>query len=233
MVAQRKVRSSGRTTAEENLSEVSRGAMEPAGGKNDHASDMERTVARFRSPGFAGLALNWTREDNAVLSRAKALAERWIDENFGDVLRLLNEVYDIVREKVADADGEVRVDLHGFPLWKTNKYGRPIEDWGKLTRAQRDTYLFTLVTQEFFWRQRAADAWLEAMAAKALWDESYSGHFESLVQGTIEDREAHGKRNSQEERMFAILLEYRRRLADALVRDVDNLVVTLRDSLKN
>jgi hypothetical protein len=52
------------------------------------------------------------------------------------------------------------------------------------------------------------------------------------VSGTIEDREAHGKVKSQEERMFAILLEYRRRLADALVRDMDQLARTLADSLR-
>jgi hypothetical protein len=232
MVEQNKRRSSGRTTAQENTAEVSLSVLEPAGGPNDKMSDMERTVIRFRSPGFAGLSLNWTRENNNVLARARALAQQWLDQNYGDVLRMMNEIFDIVREKQTDAVGEILLDANGFPIWKTNKYGRPIEDWGKLTRAQRDTYLFSIVTNLFMWRQRAADAWLEAMAAKAQWDEAYSGHFESLVSGTIEDREAHGKVQAQEERMFAILLEYRRRLADALIKDMDQMARTLMDSLR-
>lgn len=234
MVEQRKVRSSGKTTAQENTAEVAQGVLEPIGGPNDHSSDMERTVIRFRSPGFAGLSLNWTRENNNVLARARGLAQQWLDQNYGDVIRMMNEIFDIVREKQTDpATGEILVDNNGFAIWKTNKYGRPIEDWGKLTRAQRDTFLFSIVTNLYTWRQRAADAWLEAMAAKAQWDESYAGHFEELVSGTIEDREAHGKVSSQEERMFAILLEYRRRLADALIKDMDQLARTLENSLRN
>ena len=234
MVEQRKIRSSGKTTAQENTAEASLSVLEPAGSPTDKMSDMERTVIRFRSPGFAGLSLNWTRENNTVLARARALAQQWLDQNYGDVIRLMNELFDIVREKQTDpATGEVIVDAHGFAIWKTNKYGRPIEDWGKLTKAQRDTFLLSIVTNLYQWRQRAADAWLEAMAAKAQWDEAYSGKFDELVSGTIEDREAHGKVESQEERMFAILLEYRRRLADALIKDMDQLVRTLENSLRN
>lgn len=213
---------------------MAQGVLEPIGGVNDHSSDMERTVIRFRSPGFAGLSLNWTRENNNVLARARSLAQQWLDQNYGDVIRMMNEIFDIVREKQTDpATGEILLDSHGFAIWKTNKYGRAIEDWGKLTKAQRDTFLFSIVTNLYTWRQRAADAWLEAMAAKAQWDEAYSGKFEELVAGTIEDREAHGKVESQEERMFAILLEYRRRLADALIKDMDQLARTLMDSLRN
>jgi hypothetical protein len=233
MVEQNKRRSSGKTTAQENTAEVAQGVLEPAGGPNDKAADMERTVIRFRSPGFSGLSLNWTRENNNVLARARALAQQWLDQNYGDVLRLMNEIYDIVREKQTDAQGEVLLDTNGFAIWKTNKYGRPIEDWGKLTKSKRDDFLFSIVTNLFMWRQRAADAWLEAMAAKAQWDEAYAGHFEALVSGTIEDREAHGKVQAQEERMFAILLEYRRRMADALIKDMDQLAKTLADTLRN
>lgn len=233
MVEQNKRRSSGKTTAQENTAEVGLGVLEPAGGPTDKMSDMERTVIRFRSPGFSGLSLNWTRENNHVLARARALAQQWLDQNYGDVIRMMNEIFDIVREKQVDqVTGEVLKDANGFDIWKTNKYGRPIEDWSKLTKAKRDDFLFSIVTNLFQWRQRAADAWLEAMAAKAQWDEAYSGKFEELVAGTIEDREAHGKVESQEERMFAILLEYRRRLADALIRDMDQLARTLMDSLR-
>lgn len=233
MVEQNKRRSSGKTTGQEATAEMALGVLEPAGGPNDKMSDMERTVIRFRSPGFAGLSLNWTRENNTVLARARALAQQWLDQQYGDVIRMMNEIFDIVREKeVAKDTGEILLDSNGFAIWKTNKYGRPIEDWGKLTKAQRDTFLFSIVTNLYTWRQRAQDAWLEAMAAKAQWDESFAGHFESLVSGTIEDREAHGKVNSQEERMFAILLEYRRRLADALIKDMDQLARTLMDSLR-
>jgi hypothetical protein len=233
VVEQNKRRSSGKTTGQENTAEVSLSVLEPIGGPNDKTADMERTVIRFRSPGFSGLSLNWTRENNSVLARARALAQQWLDQNYGDVLRMMNEIYDLVREKQTDEVGEILLDLNGFPIWKTNKYGRPIEDWGKLTKAKRDDYLFSIVTNLFMWRQRAADAWLEAMAAKAQWDEAYSGKFEELVAGTIEDREAHGKVESQEERMFAILLEYRRRLADALIRDMDQLARTLSETLRN
>lgn len=233
MVEQHKRRSSGRTTGQETTAEVAQGVLEPIGGPQDKMADMERTVIRFRSPGFSGLSLNWTRENNTVLARARGLAQQWLDQNYGDVIRMMNEIFDIVREKQTDASGEVLVDAHGFAIWKTNKYGRPIEDWGRLTKAQRDTFLFSIVTNLYTWRQRAADAWLEAMAAKAQWDEAFSGKFEELVSGTIEDREAHGKVESQEERMFAILLEYRRRLADALIKDMDQLVRTLENSLRN
>jgi hypothetical protein len=54
-----------------------------------------------------------------------------------------------------------------------------------------------------------------------------------LVSGTIEDRESHAKVNAQEERMFAILMEYRRRAAEALIKDMDQLARILESSLRN
>ena len=233
MVAQHTTRSSGKTTGQETTAEVADGVMEPIGSPKDKSSDMERTVIRFRSPGFTGLSLNWTKENNAVLNRARSIAQDWLDENFGDVYRLMNEIFDIVRDKKTDAAGEFLTDSHGLAIWKTNKYGRPVEDWGRLTRAQRDTYLFTIVTSLFLWRQRANDGWLESMGAKAQWDEAFGGHFESLVSGTIEDRESHAKVEAQEERMFAILMEFRRRAAEALIKDMDQLARILESSLRN
>jgi hypothetical protein len=83
----------------------------------------------------------------------------------------------------------------------------------------------------FGWEQRAADAWGEAMFAKAQWEERFAIDYDAPFTGTIEDRTAKGNIGAREERYFAIFLSLYSRKADAVVRSLALLGQRLKDSM--
>lgn len=221
-----KTRSSGETAAEEVTKEQS---------ENFDASisvDLpEETRRTHRSPGFARMRTDWNSDDRQIINQAKAAVEGRIRRNFMDAYQLMYEVYDLVRTPEADANGEAVKDQWGLTVWAKSESGSYREDWTKLTSKQRENFLFAITTRIFEWEQRAADAWAEAMFAKAAWEERFSIQFDAPMSGTVDDRKAYGNKNAADERYFAIFLSVYSRKADAIVRSLSLLGQRLKDSM--
>jgi hypothetical protein len=224
----RQVRASGSTQAEEVTKEVSEKSDEPI--EVQMPEERERT---FRTPGFARMRMDWRGEDRPIIAQARSLVEGRIMRNFADAYEIMNEVYDLVREpEVDETTGEIKTDQWGWKVWRRLPSGGWDEDFTRLTRAQKEDFLFKITTRLFDWSQRSADAWAEAMFAKAQWEEAHSISYDAPMHGTIDDRRAAAGMAAAEERYFAIFLTTYSRKAEAIVRNLELLGQRLKDSME-
>jgi hypothetical protein len=229
MVAQGKKRASGQTAASEEALEAAREIEQPM--ESTMPEDERRS--KHRTPGFTRMRTDWNTDARAVLSRAQSAVEMRIMANFGDVYRVMNRVYDLVREPEVDMKtGEILTDQYGLTQWRRDEYGGFIEDFTRLTRAQKEDLMFQITTRMFDWEQRAADAWGEAMLAKAAFEEQFAIDFDAPMHGTVDDRRAAGSIGARDERYFAIFVSLYSRKADALVKSMERLGQRLKDSME-
>lgn len=183
-----------------------------------------------KTPGFTRMRVEWNPHDAPIIENVRMVADSRILQLFSDAFVLMNEVYDLVREKETDENGEVVLDRHGFPVWAKNEAGAYIEDYNRLTRAEQEDLLFKITTRLFEWKQTAADLWGDAMFAKALWEEAMAVGFDA-PQGrlTVEDRTQKGRLASRDERYHAIFRSVLSRRADAVCSTMELLGQRLKD----
>lgn len=194
--------------------------------------DGKPEITLRRSPMFSRMRLDWKSEDRPVIQRAAASVEARIQANFVDAYQVMFDLYMIVREPVVDEDtGEIQKDRWGFPEWQRGVSGSYVEDFTRLTRGQKENFLFLITTHIFEWQQAAADAWGEAMFAKAQWEETLSLGFDRPMSGTVQDREHAGKLHARDERYFSIFLSLYSRKADAICASMELLGQRLKDTL--
>ncbi len=197
--------------------------------------DPRRHKTIFQSPSLSRMRTEWQGDDLRAIREMQAIIDRRLAEAFSDADGILGEIYSIVREPEIDGvTGHVVADPFGRTVWKKGPNGLYIEDFGRLTRAQRDHYLFMITTRICAWEQRAADLWTEAMVAKGLYEEHFSisyNDFGGRPRGTVDDRRAWAQTEAAEERYFAIFLTALSRKADALVRSTSMLAQRLKDTL--
>jgi hypothetical protein len=193
----------------------------------------EERITKFRSPGFARLRLEWRNRDEATIVAA---VQRSTDDKvvalFRDAYEVMYMIYEAVRDAEVDpATGEPKSDRHGFVIWKQNEYGGYDDRFNQLTVAQREDFMFLIRSRLFDWEQRAARLWGDSMLAKAMWEETWAIAYDAPREGTIDDRKAVANKKAAEEKYFAIVQTLLSRKADALVRTMDRLGQTLKDSL--
>ena len=223
-----KTRASGQTAAAEEAKEAAEELDQPI----EHDLPEDRPRSMHRTPAFSRMRTEWSREDHLVVQRAQVAVDARIQRAFAGAFEVMNEVYDIVREPEIDpATGEVVRDQWGWPRWKHNAYGGFVEDFTRLTTKEKEHLLFKITTRIFEWEQAAADAWGEAMLAKAAFEEQFAIGFDRSSKGTVDDRKAQGNIEAREERYFAIFVSTYSRKADSIVRSMTLLGQRLRDTL--
>lgn len=223
------VRASGHTAAEEETREASEQFDQPIAADPLPGDDPRD---RHHTPGFSRMRTDWRGNDRAVMQRVASAVDDRILANFGLAYEIMNAVYEIVRTPEPGPDGQPMYDEHGFVVWKRSTTGLGFdEDFSRLTTRDREHLMFQITTNLFSWEQRAAEAWTEAMYAKAIWEESFSNGFESLTGGrpTVDDRRAAGNIASMDDRFFAIFMSAYSRRADAICRSMERLQLRLKD----
>jgi hypothetical protein len=184
------------------------------------------------SLGFTRMKLDFTRDERVQMDRIKAIVDGIITRRFMDAHALMNDLFDTVRTHEVNPDtGEMMRDGFGLPVWVRTATGAPEEDWSRLTRKQREDFLFRITTQIYRWEQEKADLWGEAMYAKAMWTEEFSIEYDRSMSGTIEDRTAAANRRAAEAKYFAIFSGQISKKADGIVRSMRDLSKVLTDSL--
>lgn len=191
----------------------------------------EEIRPNFRTPGFERMRTEWTGPEGEVVRTILRGLDTRVVHDFIDAYMVMNDLFDIVRTPITMPDGRVVRDEHGFPQWERTPSGDWAEDWSRLTRAQKEDFLFKITTRLFAWEQRAGDSWTEAMLAKAQWEERFSAGYRSPPKGTIEDRTAAAKSDSADERYWAVYAAAYSRKADSVVRVMQLLGQRLKDSL--
>jgi hypothetical protein len=226
MVDQNNERASGKTTAEEITKEVADEIDEPI-----NVELPEEREKSFQTPGFSRLRMTWRGHDAAMIGAMHDAVDQKVFENFSEAFTILNEIYELVREKVMLPGGRTATDEHGFPVWAKNEAGNFVENWHNLNFRERERFLFLITTRLVAWEQRAAGAWAEAMMSKAIWEESFATGFESAEgsRPTVDDRTNRGRLASKEDRYFAVYCTYYSRKADSLVRNMAGIAQRLKD----
>jgi hypothetical protein len=191
----------------------------------------EDRAKQFDFVGFSRMRLEWSQDEKTMMTRIKAAVDGAILNHFGDAYSVMNDLYDVVREPITDAQGTVQTDQWGMVIWARTPTGGFVEDWSRLGYAQRETFLYRITTAIFEWEQRAADLWGEAMFAKAIWQEHFAVEYDKPMSGTIEDRTAVGNMKTSEDKYFAIFLSLLSRRADAVVRAMNLLSQRLKDTM--
>lgn len=220
------VRESGETAAVEETAKLAKELDEPI-----KVELPEETAKKFRTPGFSRMRTVWRSEDRPIIEGAKAAVEGQILRNFTDAFEVMNNVYELVRTPATSPDGEILRNQFGFIIWKKTPSGSYEEDWSRLTPRVKENLLFTITTRIFDWELRAADAWGEAMLAKAQWEEAHSIAYDAPMDGTIEARNAWANVDARDERYFAIFTSWYSRRADAIVRTLALIAQRLKDSM--
>lgn len=226
------VRASGRTQAEEVAEEIFENL------DDDATAEIEKEVteeakAKWRTPGFARIRVDWLGNEGDVVQRVQRDVEDRVRNYYLDAYEILSDIYDLVREPERDINGQEVRDPHtGFIVWRRSPTGSYVEDWNKLTKTEAKDYMFRISTRQFEWRQRAANAWGEAMFAKAQWEERFSIAYNAPLRDTIDGRTAHGRVEAADERYFAIFVTLFSKKCDALVETMDRLAARMESFLR-
>lgn len=228
-----RMRASGETQVEEvTKAESSKNDKADSLGESPVGSDSS-PMGIFSSTGLSRMKLEWGGEDAQSIIRAQAAVNDRMMSSFRDAYQLMHDIFVLVREPEVDpSTGEVLVDSHGWPKWKRTISGGWEEDWSRLTRKQKENFLFQITTRLFAWEMSAAESWGEAMFAKAQWEERFAVSYDAPVTGTISDRTARGRMGASDDRVFAIFLTLYSKKAEAVVRTMTLLAQRLKDTLE-
>lgn len=175
-------------------------------------------------------------EDRDAVDGLRSIADRIMLERFGDAYLIINDLYEIVREPLADPDtGEIEKDENGFTMWARNESGGFVEDYSKLTSKHVKDFLFRITVRLFGWEQEAAQMRGDAMYAKALWEQALASSYQearsSALGRTVEDRTQAGRLGAREDRYVGIFQSVLSWRADALVKSLSLLSQRLKDVL--
>lgn len=212
------VRAHGQTVgdalAEEQAAEIDRPADE---GKPDKPIGLTRAFQRMRT--------DWHSEDADTIRKVQRIADDRLFENFSDAFAIRFEMFNIVRS----TNGEV--DEFGVPVWEQNDDGTYVEDWNKLTSRDRERFIYQIITRMADWEQKAADAWGEALFAKAQWQEAFSTGFDTFTEtkATEKAREARANRMAADARYLAVYKSVYSKKVDALIKSLDRICQRLKD----
>lgn len=191
----------------------------------------EDRTREMRTPGFSRMRTDWDGGDAQTVSAVMGIVQNRIVSNFSSAFAIMNELYEIVREPVISEHGEILKDAYGFTIWRQTPSGSYKEDYSLLGHKERENLLFEITTNVFAWEQAAANAWGEAMFAKAMFEERFALTFRETPgnRPTVDDRTQHARVSAREERYFAIFVSLYSRKADAIVRSMQLLGQRLKD----
>lgn len=225
------VRESGETQLDEVVKAESDANDEVDSSVEDPARSDNSPMGIFQSTGLSRMKFSWGGEDAQVVAMAQSTVDERLRASFMDAYQIMHDLFIVVRKPMVDAQGEVIRDQHGWPQWERTASGGWVEDWTALNRSQKENFLFQITTRLFAWEMSAANAWGEAMFAKAAWEERFAIAYDAPVTGTIQDRTSKGRIAASEERYFGIFQTLYSRKADAIVRTMGLLAQRLKDTL--
>lgn len=238
MAVQQQVKASGMTGADEAAREEAKSLLAPLepsdtelalpGGATTRPEDVHTSM----TPAFTRMRTDFNSPDREVVDQMRRAVDLLIQKHFAEVFDIFYQIYELVREQEVDTStGHVKTDEHGLPVWRRSPTGAYIEDWSKMTVAERERFLYQLTIGLFRWEQAAADLWGEAMFGRAQFEESFSHGFEELNgdRPTIDDRTARARIRAAEHRYRSVYLSYLSRRADAVVRSAERLAQRIKD----
>jgi hypothetical protein len=139
---------------------------------------------------------------------------------------LIDEFYGQMRVPLV-VDGLVQTDSDGRVLWKKDSRGREVEDWDQLTGQDIEKTLLDITRLKLILAPQANELLLEAIFAKHVFDDQMFEAYESLMEGTVKDREAHASRKARTDKYFAFFKFYLYSHAEVFLKELNNFARVL------
>jgi hypothetical protein len=226
-----RVRASGSTPAEEEAHAAAENLDAEIPEPSTH------TEGEAVSPRFRRMRFNWgDPEEMQTVRMANQAVEALVVREFADAYQILAEIQGIVRTQRTTPGGDLMIE-NGQPAWEKTALGKIIEDYSKMTRKQLESFLGQITTRLFAWEQSGEKMWMEAMFARAAYEERYAISYDALrgtaTRTTVDDRNQHAAINAADERYFAIYMTSASRRSQAVVRSMTLLGLRLKDLLQS
>src|SRR5260370_11588093 len=152
------------------LDEQDRLASTP-GEQPDELDPKPDRTRMFTHVNFSRMRTAWAGNDLIIIEEIRRQSEDLIFRRFVAAFELMDRIYQCVRFRAADSDGEPLKDRRGHQVWEVNEIGFPREDWTRVTDADRFSWIHEITVHLFEWEQDAAILWGDAMFAKGIWQE--------------------------------------------------------------
>lgn len=148
---------------------------------------------------FSRVKFEWRDSDRMILEQIRAAAQRTFNEAFSGTIEVLDRLYEAIRVPEVNAEGVVKTDSDGRPVWQTDEKGNYLENWDSLTGQDIETCLFDLARIRLYVAPQIAELLLEAMFAKHIHRDIHDDAYLGPVQGTVADRTAKANRTARQD----------------------------------
>lgn len=192
----------------------------------EELGDEEVMIRELKKNLFSKIQFRWRSEDEKILEQIRAGVDELFAEMYEESFYIIDEFYGQMRIPV-QVDGLVQTDRDGRVIWKRDQRGREVEDLDQLTGQDIEKTLLDITRLKLLLTPQANDLLLEAIFAKHVFDEMYHQAYESVMDGTIKDREAHASRQSRVDKYHAFFRFYLYSHAEVFLKEVNNFARVL------
>lgn len=175
---------------------------------------------------FNKIQYKWHNSDQLILEQIEAGASRLFEEEFDDVISILDSFYKEMRKPTG------RLGPNNRPLWELDEDGKPIEDYSQISGQDIETTLLELQKIKFKLSPRVNKLLLQAVYAKYVFNDKHDDTWGKIVDGTQLDKTAKANQVARTDKYQAFFRYYLFRSSDVFLKEVDNfmrLLEKLRD----
>jgi hypothetical protein len=176
---------------------------------------------------FTKIQLHFKDHDKAALDQIRAAARVVINETFSGTLSAIDEFYLSFRKAKTNDYGVIVLDKRNRVVWATDEQGRYLDDFTALSGQDIEIALLKIYRDKLDVVVRVRELFQEALFSKNTYDDAWHDRYESLIEGTIKDREARADRDTKQFKYHAYFTHYVWNLADGLLDEVNNLTKIL------
>lgn len=189
-------------------------------------NDQEVMIRDLKKSMFSKIQFRWRPEDEKILEQIRAGVDEMFQEMYRESFYIVDDFYAAMRVPEM-VDGQVVKDSGGRVIWKKDPRGREVEDWDQLTGQDIEKTLLDITRLKLILAPQANELLLEAIFAKHVFDEETHKAYESLMEGTVKDREAHASRNSRVDKYHAFFRFYLYSHAEVFLKELNNFARVL------
>lgn len=191
----------------------------------------EDRTKEFKGPNFSRMRTDWDGPNGEFVRRMLSTADGVIHKEFADAFTVMNDLYCIVRTPVVDGNGVLVTDQYGYNTYRQSPFGGPEEDWSKLTKRDRETFLLKISSRLLDWEQTSQNLWGEAMFAKLAYEEAFAaGYLAAISRRAENDRVQSGRAAASDDRNLGVFKTLLSRKAEAVVRSMNLICQRLKDT---
>lgn len=172
---------------------------------------------------FTKIQLRFSDSDQAALDQIRAAARTVINETFAGLMSAIDEFYLSFRKARVNDYGVTVLDNRNRVIWATDEQGRYIDDFSVLSGQDIEIALLKIYRDKIEANQKVRELFQEALFSKNTYDDAWHERYESLIEGTIKDREARATRDTKQFKYHAYFTFYVYNLADGIFDEVTDL----------